>query len=81
MGMETDSDELSGFWDRLLSRQPDLIENAFQLVSEPEQKALVSHLIRMRDEEGWLPEQRLSATVAIQVIEKLESDRHFKESD
>ena len=77
MGVETDPDELSGFWDRLLSRQPDLIENAFQMVSEPEQKALVTHLIRMRDEEGWFPQQRLSATVAIQVIEKLEFDKYF----
>jgi hypothetical protein len=66
----TDS-KLYDFWERLLSRKPEQIENTFQILTGIEQQAVITHLARMRDEDGWLMEQRLSATAALEVIQDL----------
>lgn len=57
------------FWDAILSRQPALIRQACQTLSEEERKALLAHLKRMISEPGWHPEQIASALAALQSLE------------
>lgn len=62
------SEELEALWDRLLSRQPELVCEAYQGLSRADQVAVLQHLERMATEAGWHPEQRLSAEQALQAI-------------
>jgi uncharacterized protein YdeI (YjbR/CyaY-like superfamily) len=57
-------------WDQLLSRQATQIQAAFASLTPEDQKAIVAHLSRMVEEEGWHPEQRLSARMALQALAK-----------
>ncbi len=61
---------LEDLWERLLSRQPESIRLAFAALPENEQTAVLAHLQRMAEEPGWHPEQRLSARVAVQALER-----------
>ncbi len=63
-------EKLDEFWDFLLSREPGKITAAFQSLSKKEQENIHNHLKRMVIEEGWLPEQRISAQIALSVLEK-----------
>ena len=63
--MMDDSEKL---WDLILSRHPESILDAFQLLTGDEQEQVVNHLQRMTSEEGWHPEQILSAQAALDVL-------------
>jgi hypothetical protein len=55
-------------WDGLLSRQPRLICTVYNSLAPAEQKAVIAHLQRMAIEDGWHPEQRLSAQAALNAL-------------
>jgi hypothetical protein len=55
-------------WEELLSRQPGLIKAAFASLEPTDQKAVLSHLQHMVNENGWQPEQRISARAALDVL-------------
>ncbi len=57
-------------WDQLLSRQAALIQAVFATLSLEEQTVVLAHLTRMVEEAGWQAEQRLSARVALDALEK-----------
>lgn len=61
--------DLESLWDRLLSREPVLIQSAFTALPANEQAAVLQHLRRMAVEDGWHPEQRLSAEAALHAIQ------------
>ena len=58
-------------WDNLLSREPDKIKSTFHHLNQSECSAVIEHLNRMTLEDGWHPEQKKSAIIALQIIEKL----------
>jgi hypothetical protein len=62
-------DPVELFWDHLLSRQPDQIRAAFQSIPPEAQQRVLAHLRAMLEDEGYAPEQRLSAQAALEVIE------------
>lgn len=66
--MDEPVDSLDAFWERLLSRQPDLIYEAFHTLLEDEREAVVIHLRAMAVEEGWHSEQRISAREALKTL-------------
>lgn len=68
---------LDKLWDHLLSRQPELVREAFNSLDRSAQKSVLTHLQRMVKEEGWQPEQRLSAQAALQALE-LKQDQDAK---
>lgn len=55
-------------WEQLLSRLPASIKDAFATLDPSDQQAVLAHLQRMVTEPGWQPEQRLSATTALDVL-------------
>jgi hypothetical protein len=61
-------DALETLWDRLLSRQPDEIWAAFERLPVSEQAAVLAHLWRMAEENGWQPGQRTSAKAALETL-------------
>jgi hypothetical protein len=66
----TDSSEpLAIFWDAILSREPERILSVFQILDMATRKAVIVHLQRMISEEGWQAEQRISAQVALDVVQ------------
>ena len=65
------SDPVTQFWDALLSREPERIRRVFQLLDQGTRKSVIAHLQRMATEEGWHPEQRLSARAAIDALRDL----------
>lgn len=66
--MNGDQKTSYNIWEMLLSRQPEVIKQAFNSLDNEEQKAVLDHLHRMRSEDGWQPGQRESARVALDVI-------------
>lgn len=62
-------DALEILWNSLLSRQPDLVREAFSGLNLVEQKAVLSHLHRMTEEDGWHREQRISASIALRELD------------
>jgi hypothetical protein len=56
-------------WESILSRQPDRVQQAFNSLNQVEQQSVMAHLRSMSNEPGWHPEQRLSAQLALQVLE------------
>lgn len=60
---------LSELWGDLLSEEPKRILRARAQLTEAEATAVLEHLHRMRDEDGWHPEQRASAAVALRVLQ------------
>lgn len=61
-------DPIENLWEALLSRQADQVQAAYQELTPTEQAAVLNHLHRMATEDGWQPEQRLSARFALQTI-------------
>jgi len=55
-------------WEQLLSRLPASIKDAFATLDPSDQQAVLAHLRRMVTEPGWQPEQRLSATAALDAL-------------
>jgi hypothetical protein len=67
--MDTRPEFLEELWNDLLSRQAELIIAAFDKLDESSQKTVFAHLQHMAHDMGWHPEQRKSASVALQVLE------------
>ena len=61
-------DPLAAFWAEILSREPDRTQQAYALLSPDEQQALVAHLLRMTQEDGWHVEQVRSAQDALDAL-------------
>lgn len=66
--MKENFEPLEIFWDAILSREPDRIRAAFASLDERTRRFTLEHLRRMTTEEGWLPEQRLSAQAALDAL-------------
>jgi len=69
-------DPLEILWDGLLSRDEKRITYVFQLLDKPSQLEVINHLNRMVSEEGWHPEQVLSAQAALNTIESARVKRN-----
>lgn len=67
--MDDFDSEAERFWDHILSRQPDLVQEAFNDLDVEGQQAVLAHLRRMASEEGWHPEQVLSAEAALAALQ------------
>ena len=52
----------------LLSEDPARIRRVWEDVTDAEAAAILAHLARMRDEEGWSDGQRAAAVTALQVL-------------
>jgi hypothetical protein len=61
--------DLENLWARLLSREPETIRAAWELLQGEERTAIYTHLVIMATEEGWSEPQRLSAQAALDVIQ------------
>jgi hypothetical protein len=61
---------IENLWDALLSRQAEKVRAAFRSLDDEQQRAAYAHLQRMAREPGWHLEQRLSAQVALEILEK-----------
>jgi hypothetical protein len=59
---------LDSLWDSLLSRNADLIRQAFSTLNEAEKAFVLEHLKRMQTETGWYPQQRQSAADALTAL-------------
>ncbi len=66
--MEDSLHPLETLWERLLSRNAELIRSAFEKLKPEEQQIVLDHLERMSSEPGWHPEQRHSAERALEAI-------------
>ena len=64
-------DNLDELWANVLSADSARIRRAWAVLSAVERQAVLEHLARMRDEDGWHPEQRESAAAAINVLRDL----------
>jgi hypothetical protein len=61
-------DDLDLLWEDLLSHDPARIRRAWGKLTDDESLAVLTHLRRMRDEEGWSPGQQAAAATALQVL-------------
>jgi hypothetical protein len=68
--MDITPEQLEALWIDLLSRQPELIREAFYSLDPSSQKTILAHLKRMVAEPGWQPEQRNSANAALRALEQ-----------
>lgn len=59
---------LEHIWDRLLSRDPQLIRNTFLELDPESQATVLAHLQEMAFGEGWHEEQVTSARTALKAI-------------
>jgi hypothetical protein len=62
------SRNLESFWAEILSNEPSRITAAFLSVSEEEQKAVIEHLKRMVEENGWSEGQSSNARAALDCL-------------
>ena len=68
--MRPAQDDLEALWDALLSREADLIRQAFNALRAEEKQAILAHLKRMTSEPGWHPEQVASARAALEALKQ-----------
>lgn len=61
---------LDNLWSALLSRDAQMVLSAFDSLNAEERKSVQAHLLRMTQESGWLPEQRISAQTALKILSK-----------
>jgi len=59
---------LEQIWDNLLSRDKEKVLTTYNRLSEEEQTAVQAHLKRMTEEDGWHPEQQISASYALKAL-------------
>ena len=59
-------------WEQILSRDPEQVRAAFFMLDGETQQGVVEHLRVMVSEEGWHPEQVISAQKALIAIEESE---------
>ena len=69
--MNDGSISIEQFWDNLLSREPGEVRAAYSMLDKQEQAAVLAHLRKMAGEPGWHPEQRRSATIALEELGEL----------
>ncbi len=62
---------LETLWDLLLSRDGNLIRQAFSSLNEGEKTFVLEHLRRMQSEPGWYPQQRQSAVDALKALDQI----------
>jgi hypothetical protein len=62
-------DGIDSFWADLLSANAMRILLAWQSLRADERAAVLAHVLRMRDEDGWHPSQHASAAAALQAIQ------------
>jgi len=55
-------------WEELLSEDPARIRRAWGNLTDDECLAVLDHLRRMTEEEGWHPEQQRAAATALRVV-------------
>lgn len=60
-------------WDDLLSREAQRIESRFESLDLESQRVVIDHLKKMVSENGWHPEQVISAQKALDILSKLGS--------
>lgn len=58
-------------WDAILSRETTRIHETWRHLNREERSSLLAHLERMVSEDGWHPEQVLSAQSALDAIRAL----------
>jgi len=61
-------DLIEKLWDDILSRNPLKIRAAFESLSDQERGDMYTHLVKMSRDDGWHPEQKISANAALDVI-------------
>jgi len=61
-------DGLDQLWADLLSADAARVERAWISLPANERQAVLDHLAHMRDDDGWHPAQRESATAALRVL-------------
>ena len=61
-------------WDALLSREPESIRPAYLALDAETRQAVSAHLRVMTSEEGWHPEQVISARAALDAIAEIEEE-------
>lgn len=61
---------LETLWDSLLSEDPHRINSVYLALAESERQAVLDHLMKMAESDGWLPSQRQSARIALEEIRK-----------
>jgi hypothetical protein len=64
----TKMDDLALLWEELLSQDPARIRSAWNNLTDDECLAVLAHLKRMRDEDGWSPAQRAAASDALRAL-------------
>jgi hypothetical protein len=67
--MERTPEQLEALWNNLLSRQPELVREAFNSLDSSSQEIVLIHLKNMAEESGWQPEQVISAKAALLALE------------
>lgn len=58
-------------WDDLLSREPEKIDSRYKSLDAISQQVVIEHLNLMITDEGWHPEQVISAQKALETLSKL----------
>lgn len=59
-------------WDALLSREPQKIQETFKQLDPESQRVVIDHLKKMASEDGWHPEQVLSARAALDALQSMD---------
>ena len=59
---------MEDIWDAILSRNPNKIIMVFKVLSEQDKTNVIRHLYKMSTEDGWHPEQKVSADTALKII-------------
>lgn len=61
---------LEQLWDRILSREPEQIRQAFGELLAADQAVVLGHLEKMVSEDGWHAEQVISARLALETLQQ-----------
>jgi hypothetical protein len=61
-------DNIEELWERILSRDKELIKKAFLSLNQEEKQQILAHLNEMSSGSGWHKEQKNSADAALKVI-------------
>ncbi len=72
--MHMTNDSLENLWDGLLSHDPSRIQSTFTSLDASDQRSVLFHLQRMVHETGWLPVQKQSAKIALDVLKNIVVD-------
>jgi hypothetical protein len=68
-----DDTDIELIWDDILSREPERVLMRYNTLLPGEKMSVLEHLKCMRDEIGWHPEQRISAQIALDIIEDVDN--------